>query len=247
MRWLCPTAAAACFNGSSRGRSVSPSASMPARMAPEDTRIVSIPCACTRARQAASAWRVGRCRPIPPCDSTPEPTLTTIRRGVPSHSCRLPGGGPLREVMRLSLERPAAARRGPRADAGMPSPVSAETASREVLCAAQRAARRASPAPWGRSILLAATIRGKDSRAGLYAMEFPLDRLDGRRRVSAPRPTHPPRAPGAGSARYDGENGSPGPAPWAAPSISPGMSATTKPPWGCTSTTPRFGVRVVNG
>ena len=43
------------------------------------------------------------------------------------------------------------------------------------------------------------------------------------------------------------EGGFLGPAPSAAPSIKPGMSATTKLRFSSTRTTPRFGAKVVNG
>src|SRR5574337_888058 len=79
MSRLCPTAAAACFNGMLPGRWVSPSRPIPARIAPEVTNTTWHPSfrSQTSSRQIRSS--VAWCRAISPLDRTAEPTFTTSR------------------------------------------------------------------------------------------------------------------------------------------------------------------------
>src|SRR3990172_6010654 len=81
MREVCPTAAAACLRATVRGRSVIPSFSRPAAIAPEVTTTNETPSA-ERASTiwAASARIVDMRSPAPGSVTVPLPILTTTRR-----------------------------------------------------------------------------------------------------------------------------------------------------------------------
>ena len=55
MRMPCPTAAAACFNTRSLGFSLNPKGASPAPVAPEETRITSLPWLAK-----SDSWRTNR-------------------------------------------------------------------------------------------------------------------------------------------------------------------------------------------
>ena len=137
----------------------------------------------------------------------------------------------------------------PRAAPATPSPVTAEIAE-ERQAEAVRACletRRCAPDRRRASILLATTSSGLSSSAGCRA------RARGES-CRSPRPgrvrTRPTRRPGGRAlscARCGAGTGGRGRVLRARPSISPGTSATTKLRSSLMVTTPRLGVRVVNG
>src|SRR6478735_561432 len=89
----CPTLAAACWVARSRGRFARPSGASPAAIAPEETRMISVP--AFRLCASASARPVRASSSMPPLTEVrdEEPTLTTIRR-APASRAR-PGASPV--------------------------------------------------------------------------------------------------------------------------------------------------------
>src|SRR5687768_7480448 len=79
-----PTLAAACWVARSRGRLASPSGARPAAIAPDETRMISVP--VLRLAASASARAVSDSSEMPPLMlvSDDEPTFTTIRRALAS-------------------------------------------------------------------------------------------------------------------------------------------------------------------